>query len=85
MRTGLLSAARRRQSVRATVHAVSAVNYLAAAARRTKLVALAAERRRATRLALAVIVAVAALVAALYSPLQAATPPASSWRWPTFS
>ena len=70
----LLSAARRRQSVRATVHAVSAVNYLSAAARRTKLLALAAKLRswrRATRLALAVIVAVAALVAALYSPLQA--------------
>ena len=70
----LLSAARRRQSVRATVHAVSAVNYLSAAARRTKLLALAAKLRswrRATRLALAVIVALAALVAALYSPLQA--------------
>ena len=68
------SAARRRQSVRATVHAVSAVNYLSAAARRTKLLALAAKLRswrRATRLALAVIVALAALVAALYSPLQA--------------
>ena len=67
----LLSAVRRRQKVRATGHAVRAVNYLASAARRTKLVALAAKRRRATRLALAVIVAVAALVAALYSPLRA--------------
>ena len=56
------------------VHAVSAVNYLSAAARRTKLLALAAKLRswrRATRLALAVIVALAALSAALYSPLQA--------------